>query len=590
VTLRLGTLRQESEARQGELAVLDTGAQRIRDRLAADLAAAADQRTRALRRLEAAVEESGRTLEAECAAILKRRDDDLAECAAKVAGNEKIRGMADVIRAAVVALAATEAELVAQRAAVDQRLAEFAADRAEQARLAREGDDVRALVGELDRARSDATLMRSVPCGGIPPYDKCRFLTNAAAAAALVPALEVSVRDRQAGVDAALQPVLDRLAAAQTDVDVRRRRIQEIERQQAEHQKWSKYAEALAAAEARIAELSARQEAVRADAATAVEAARARAVVRDTDHARRLEALAAENAALAAAATRRADEAEQERLMARAGVAAILDRLEAEHAQAAADLEAAADGNARALAAQADLTAARRQWDDTTRALAYAAQHRDALGARRTLVEDQRRRAQAIHARRDRLVTELLEWQLLAKTFSRDGLPVLEIDAAGPTISTFTNELLEVCFGSRFTVDLVTQQAKADGKGLKESFTIEVTDNQTGESRDIADLSGGEQTLVGEALMNGIAIFVNTRSRMPLRTCWRDETTGALDPANAVRYVEMLRKVQQLGGFHQILFVSHNPDCTAMADVQLLVADGAVTVVHPPFTAAERAA
>ena len=38
--------------------------------------------------------------------------------------------------------------------------------------------------------------------------------------------------------------------------------------------------------------------------------------------------------------------------------------------------------------------------------------------------------------------------------------------------------------------------------------------------------------------------------------------------------------VQEVGGFEQTLFVSHNLDVAAMADAQPLVANGAVTVAH----------
>jgi exonuclease SbcC len=121
---------------------------------------------------------------------------------------------------------------------------------------------------------------------------------------------------------------------------------------------------------------------------------------------------------------------------------------------------------------------------------------------------------------------------------------------------------------------------------MKDDFSIRVLDNQRGgESRDIADLSGGEQVIVAEALSNAICIYVNTRSAMPVRTCWRDETTGALDPENAARYLAMLRKVQVLGGFHHIVFISHNADAAAQADAQIQVHDGTATIVCPPYAA-----
>jgi len=45
-------------------------------------------------------------------------------------------------------------------------------------------------------------------------------------------------------------------------------------------------------------------------------------------------------------------------------------------------------------------------------------------------------------------------------------------------------------------VDLVTQEAKAGGKGLKESFQIKVFDNERGgTARDLDALSGGEKVI-----------------------------------------------------------------------------------------------
>ena len=60
--------------------------------------------------------------------------------------------------------------------------------------------------------------------------------------------------------------------------------------------------------------------------------------------------------------------------------------------------------------------------------------------------------------------------------------------------------------------------------------------------------------------------------------CWRDETTGALDGENVDRYIQMLRALQKLGGFSQVVFVTHSAEAAAQADVRLVVADGGVTV------------
>jgi len=172
-----------------------------------------------------------------------------------------------------------------------------------------------------------------------------------------------------------------------------------------------------------------------------------------------------------------------------------------------------------------------------------------------------------------------LAWRTLAQALGRDGLPKLEIDAAGPTVSQITNDLLTVGFGTRFMLDVTTQVARADGKGLKEEFTIRVLDNAYGgESRDIGDLSGGERVVVEEALRAGILLFNNSRRSRPILTCWRDETTGALDPENVPRYVAMLRRMHQLGEFRHTLFVTHSEAAASLADTVIRVQAGMPTI------------
>jgi hypothetical protein len=80
--------------------------------------------------------------------------------------------------------------------------------------------------------------------------------------------------------------------------------------------------------------------------------------------------------------------------------------------------------------------------------------------------------------------------------------------------------------------------------------------------------------------MCAIALYVNERSPMPIRTLWRDETGAALDPVNAIAYVQMLRKVLELGHFHHVFFISHNAAAAALADTQIRVGGGTAVIVH----------
>jgi exonuclease SbcC len=184
---------------------------------------------------------------------------------------------------------------------------------------------------------------------------------------------------------------------------------------------------------------------------------------------------------------------------------------------------------------------------------------------------------EAIATEAVRLEAECWEWSVLAAALGKDGVQALEIDAAGPEVARLTNELLEACYGPRFSLAFETLREKKSRPGeFSEAFDVRVFD--AGHERGVEALSGGERVVVGEALGLAIAIFNARKSGIRWRTLFRDETAGALDPKNAQAYVDMLRRALALGGFHQILFVSHSPEIWERADVRLRVAGGRVEV------------
>jgi exonuclease SbcC len=119
----------------------------------------------------------------------------------------------------------------------------------------------------------------------------------------------------------------------------------------------------------------------------------------------------------------------------------------------------------------------------------------------------------------------------------------------------------------------------ADGKEWKEDFAIRVYDNDRGkELLDVGDLSGGERVLVEEALRAALTIYMAARHTAQVRTCWRDETTGPLDVENRPRYIAMLRRLRELGGYDHVIYVSQSQDAVDMADTIIDVWQGAATV------------
>jgi exonuclease SbcC len=173
---------------------------------------------------------------------------------------------------------------------------------------------------------------------------------------------------------------------------------------------------------------------------------------------------------------------------------------------------------------------------------------------------------------------DLGDWVTLERALGRDGIQALLIDAAGPELSSLTNELLTSCFGPRFEVKFVTQALKADGKSQKEVFDVQVVDHDHGREGAVDSLSGGEKTIVSEAISLALAIYVGRHSGRRYETLFRDETAGQLDPDNAQRYVAMLRRARVMAGAHQVVFIAQQPEVWQQADAVLYLQDGKIEV------------
>lgn len=529
-------------------------------------------------------------------AALAQVDAELATTVAgleqKIANNRALIERGPAIRAAVEAIAADRAEIEVLRGIRQDAVVARTPWVTSQDKAAPRIIELQGLIAERDRLLRAAGLLAGVPCGGVSPFDGCQFLRDAAAAKERasvlqeqgleqdlqdsenvqrhrqqsISALDAEIASAEANIAACERRIagLQVEAKAEADLTLAEERIDDRQRQ---------IAEAHEAAVLRRAQLK--------DAAVAAKTTRAAAV--QTLSNRRTEARQT-------ATTERAD-------------------LKRRHAEAAAQRQADMDAVARQMVALKDqlaemvsaaaADAAARQAVETHEAThrqvtAELAAATTALAVVQENVQHLRRRqAEFAEAHATRMAIEtsvrdlqghLLDWQTLAAMFGREGLSVIEIDAAGPGVSDGANDLLQASFGGRFAVELITQDVKADGKGMKEVFELKVYDHERGgDARDLADLSGGEQVIVDSALRLAIAAWLNGRNERPIRTVWLDETTGALDPDNAQRYLAMLRRLHTRAGLWHLIFVSHNPAVSSQADVQIQVADGRAQFVYPPF-------
>lgn len=186
--------------------------------------------------------------------------------------------------------------------------------------------------------------------------------------------------------------------------------------------------------------------------------------------------------------------------------------------------------------------------------------------------EDLKRQASRLAARREqgtshrvKVENEIANWTLLGRCLSNDGLIALAVDDAGPALSGLANDLLQACYGPRFTVAIQTLMETSKGD-QREGFDIVVHDGTTGEAKSVGLMSGGEKTWIEACLTRAIALYLAMHTGRRYSTLFTDEADGALDIKRKRMFMAMKRKVLQLGGYDREFFVSQTPELTEMAD------------------------
>ena len=171
----------------------------------------------------------------------------------------------------------------------------------------------------------------------------------------------------------------------------------------------------------------------------------------------------------------------------------------------------------------------------------------------------------AVEARIAHTEAELGRWSLFARCMSNDGLIALAIDDAGPALSGLANDLLLACYGARFTVAIHTLVETGKGE-QREGFDIIVHDGESGQSKSVSLMSGGEKVWINECLTRAVALYLAQHSGRRYGTLFCDEADGSLDPERKRMFMAMKREVLRLGGYAREFFVSQTPELTAMAD------------------------
>lgn len=185
--------------------------------------------------------------------------------------------------------------------------------------------------------------------------------------------------------------------------------------------------------------------------------------------------------------------------------------------------------------------------------------------------------ATELYTRIGRFSKEIAKFALLAKGCSNNGIIALEIDDSGPSISATTNNLLNSCYGPRFTIRFETQSQNTDGS-MKENFDITVFDAETGTEKSITEMSGGQVCWIEDAITKAICHFNIHRSDRSFDTLFTDEKDGALDKDRKREYMAVKRRAMELGTHSREFFITQTPELQEMANTILVFDKGGITV------------
>ena len=149
-------------------------------------------------------------------------------------------------------------------------------------------------------------------------------------------------------------------------------------------------------------------------------------------------------------------------------------------------------------------------------------------------------------ARRDEAV-----YSLLAKAFSKEGIPALMIENIIPVLESDANAMLERLSDGRIRLQFLLQR-KLKGGGMAESFEIYVTDENG--TRSVQMYSGGEKYRIIFAVHSAFSKYLTYRGGSRIGFLAIDEPAG-LDEAGISRLVETLSVLKE--HYEQIFVITH---------------------------------
>ena len=157
------------------------------------------------------------------------------------------------------------------------------------------------------------------------------------------------------------------------------------------------------------------------------------------------------------------------------------------------------------------------------------------------------------------LARKASSYEMLEKAFGPDGIQALELEAAAPEIADITNGILHRAYGDKFRIQFQTLRVGASNN-LIEDFNITITNVETGTSKPLEWLSGGEGTWIKEALFHAFSIIRAKKQKSGFLTRFLDEADGSLDPDSRLKFLQLIKAVHEEENSELTVLITHSTE------------------------------
>jgi len=156
------------------------------------------------------------------------------------------------------------------------------------------------------------------------------------------------------------------------------------------------------------------------------------------------------------------------------------------------------------------------------------------------------------------LKQDLSEYIIISDMCGPNGIPSIKIDAVIPEVESIANNLLqESNWGYQIRLETQKESVQKNKYKILETLEIVVLDETDGLTKLVSDLSVGQRSVISEAINLALAIIAKQKGVIDIETLFRDETTSNLNREAATNYVKLLRNAMNMGGFKNLIYITH---------------------------------